>query len=227
MLRNPRKRRVSKPLGAEGFEPSKAEPPDLQSGPFDHFGTLPKLTQRARCPGPCSSVEYRTGGLRLARNSLGVSQVQLKVGGVGGEAVELDVAGGVGGEGWAGGPEGGAFDGDAVFVEEGDAIVDVEIAVDRRADGNGDVEQAVLAFRSWRGDGSFVGEVGVGEIDLMARVWISAAGDWRADGAANRQENQPDKSEFHGASFLAGGADQVVVMPSISFRARKRVYLLV
>ena len=28
-------------MGAEGFEPSKAEPPDLQSGPFDHFGTRP------------------------------------------------------------------------------------------------------------------------------------------------------------------------------------------
>lgn len=29
-------------LGAEGFEPSKAEPSDLQSDPFDHFGTRPK-----------------------------------------------------------------------------------------------------------------------------------------------------------------------------------------
>ena len=27
----------------EGFEPSKAEPPDLQSGPFDHSGTSPLL----------------------------------------------------------------------------------------------------------------------------------------------------------------------------------------
>jgi hypothetical protein len=26
----------------EGFEPSKAEPPDLQSGPFGHSGTSPK-----------------------------------------------------------------------------------------------------------------------------------------------------------------------------------------
>ncbi len=26
----------------EGFEPSKAEPPDLQSDPFNRSGTLPK-----------------------------------------------------------------------------------------------------------------------------------------------------------------------------------------
>lgn len=26
----------------EGFEPSKAEPADLQSAPFGHFGTLPR-----------------------------------------------------------------------------------------------------------------------------------------------------------------------------------------
>lgn len=28
-------------LGAVGFEPTKAEPADLQSAPFDHFGTRP------------------------------------------------------------------------------------------------------------------------------------------------------------------------------------------
>ncbi len=28
-------------VGREGFEPSKAEPADLQSAPFDHFGTDP------------------------------------------------------------------------------------------------------------------------------------------------------------------------------------------
>ena len=28
-------------VGAEGFEPSKAEPSDLQSDPFVHFGTRP------------------------------------------------------------------------------------------------------------------------------------------------------------------------------------------
>src|SRR5437016_3427182 len=82
----------------------------------------PELAQRARCAGPnVAGMQYRTVKAALARNSLGVSQVQLKVGGALGEAVELDVAGGVGGEGWAGSPEGGAFDGDAVFVEESDA----------------------------------------------------------------------------------------------------------
>ena len=28
-------------MGAAGFEPAKAEPPDLQSGPFGHSGTRP------------------------------------------------------------------------------------------------------------------------------------------------------------------------------------------
>ena len=28
-------------MGREGFEPSKAEPTDLQSAPFDHSGTSP------------------------------------------------------------------------------------------------------------------------------------------------------------------------------------------
>lgn len=30
-------------VGREGFEPSKAEPADLQSAPVDHFGTCPEL----------------------------------------------------------------------------------------------------------------------------------------------------------------------------------------
>ena len=30
-------------LGEVGFEPTKAEPPDLQSGPFDHSGIPPEL----------------------------------------------------------------------------------------------------------------------------------------------------------------------------------------
>ena len=29
-------------VGREGLEPPKAKPPDLQSGPFDHFGTDPR-----------------------------------------------------------------------------------------------------------------------------------------------------------------------------------------
>jgi len=39
-------------MGAVGFEPTKAEPPDLQSGPFDHFGTRPVHHSRSRL-GPC------------------------------------------------------------------------------------------------------------------------------------------------------------------------------
>lgn len=30
-------------VGGAGFEPAKAEPPDLQSGPFDRFGIRPTL----------------------------------------------------------------------------------------------------------------------------------------------------------------------------------------
>ncbi len=32
-----------KTMGRQGFAPWKAEPPDLQSGPFDYFGTCPFL----------------------------------------------------------------------------------------------------------------------------------------------------------------------------------------
>src|SRR5690606_5085570 len=37
---------VYRVMGAAGFEPAKAEPPDLQSGPFVHFGTLPNFVSR-------------------------------------------------------------------------------------------------------------------------------------------------------------------------------------
>ncbi len=33
---------LSRPVEGEGFEPSKAEPADLQSAPFDRSGTPPK-----------------------------------------------------------------------------------------------------------------------------------------------------------------------------------------
>jgi hypothetical protein len=35
-------------MGAEGFEPSKAEPSDLQSDPFVHFGTRPTYFARGQ-----------------------------------------------------------------------------------------------------------------------------------------------------------------------------------
>ena|SRR6516165_306392 len=38
-------------MGEVGFEPTKAEPPDLQSGPFDHSGIPPRSYDPA---GPCS-----------------------------------------------------------------------------------------------------------------------------------------------------------------------------
>jgi hypothetical protein len=46
-------------LGREGFEPSKAEPTDLQSAPFDHSGTSPFVAEEYRM-GPGLST---AGGL--------------------------------------------------------------------------------------------------------------------------------------------------------------------
>ena len=42
-------------MGAVGFEPTKAEPSDLQSDPFGHFGTRPHA-------GDCSRFLRRRGG---------------------------------------------------------------------------------------------------------------------------------------------------------------------
>ena len=42
----------------EGFEPSKAEPPDLQSGPFDRLGTPPeKAPDSAENEAPCQCAK--------------------------------------------------------------------------------------------------------------------------------------------------------------------------
>ena len=38
-------------MGAVGFEPTKAEPSDLQSDPFVHFGTRPPIRQWRRGSG--------------------------------------------------------------------------------------------------------------------------------------------------------------------------------
>jgi hypothetical protein len=49
-------------MGAEGFEPSKAEPSDLQSDPFVHFGTRPTFfvhrlnLREIRCFQPTSAI---------------------------------------------------------------------------------------------------------------------------------------------------------------------------
>ena len=37
---------LQKMVGREGFEPPKAKPADLQSAPFGHFGTCPKILLR-------------------------------------------------------------------------------------------------------------------------------------------------------------------------------------
>ncbi len=44
----------------EGFEPSKAKPPDLQSGPFDRSGTPPNFSSFFNSV-PLSSMALRTG----------------------------------------------------------------------------------------------------------------------------------------------------------------------
>ena len=36
-------------MGRAGFEPTKAEPTDLQSAPFDRFGIFPNILIRAEC----------------------------------------------------------------------------------------------------------------------------------------------------------------------------------
>src|SRR5580765_3128825 len=50
--------RQKKAMGAVGFEPTKAEPPDLQSGPFGHSGTRPNIRILA-------GREYRQIGLKF------------------------------------------------------------------------------------------------------------------------------------------------------------------
>jgi hypothetical protein len=37
---------IAKTMAGAGFEPAKAEPPDLQSGPFGHSGIPPKCLPR-------------------------------------------------------------------------------------------------------------------------------------------------------------------------------------
>lgn len=55
-------------MGAVGFEPTKAEPSDLQSDPFVHFGTrpqfiLPRVLRGAELsPTPRKVANYGFGG---------------------------------------------------------------------------------------------------------------------------------------------------------------------
>ena len=39
----------TKPVGRAGFEPTKAEPTDLQSAPFDRFGISPETRRERFC----------------------------------------------------------------------------------------------------------------------------------------------------------------------------------
>jgi hypothetical protein len=61
-------------MGREGFEPSKAEPTDLQSAPFDHSGTSPLMAEEylmnlglSRLAADCSGVKLCCGGRRESR----------------------------------------------------------------------------------------------------------------------------------------------------------------
>ena len=49
---------VTSPVEGVGFEPTKAEPSDLQSDPFDHSGTPPKKSSRAFSPKVLALVNY-------------------------------------------------------------------------------------------------------------------------------------------------------------------------
>src|SRR3954470_17298742 len=103
-------------------------------------------------------MQYRTAKAALARNSLRVAQVQLKVGRIRGETVELNVTGRVGRESRAGCPEGRAFDGNAAFVEESHPIINVKITIDRRADGDGHVKQSIFPLGNRRRNRSLVSQ---------------------------------------------------------------------
>src|SRR3954470_13523498 len=81
---------------------------------------------------------------------LRVAQVELKIAGVAADAVELDVAGRVGDQRGAAGPTAGAFERHAVFVEERPAIIRVQIAIGRGADGDRYVEHPVAPLDDWR-----------------------------------------------------------------------------
>jgi hypothetical protein len=123
-------------MGATGFEPVKAEPADLQSAPFGHLGTRPGFGRF--CYG--ESTNIRASGDRMQGAQIDIqfsgedaagfagllfgAEVDLEIPGAGGGAVAFDVFEDVGMEG-LGLPAGGDIDGVMVFVEVGDAVIDV------------------------------------------------------------------------------------------------------
>ena len=52
-------------VGRAGFEPAKAEPPDLQSGPFGHSGICPRVRCPAACGRRCESVSKDVATVRV------------------------------------------------------------------------------------------------------------------------------------------------------------------
>jgi hypothetical protein len=59
-------------MGDVGFEPTKAEPPDLQSGPFDHSGNPPTSIPRPNLNSDSGTREpvYRLAGPGTSINSI-------------------------------------------------------------------------------------------------------------------------------------------------------------
>ncbi len=52
------------PMGGEGFEPSKAKPPDLQSGPFDRSGIPPDCLSLCLRSRAATAIQEASGGIR-------------------------------------------------------------------------------------------------------------------------------------------------------------------
>ncbi len=49
-------------MGSAGFEPTKAEPTDLQSAPFDRFGNSPNICQSLHGAGQLSCLDEPVEG---------------------------------------------------------------------------------------------------------------------------------------------------------------------
>ncbi len=111
-------------VGAGGFEPPKAEPTDLQSVPFDRFGTRP--IPRGAIGSRPEDGPFIIGNGRPVGKLFGVAQVELEIGRVGVGAVELDVVLHVLLEHMAAFPRA-LVDRDALGVEEDEARVDVQL----------------------------------------------------------------------------------------------------
>src|SRR2546430_12493444 len=61
-------KRASNGMGGAGFEPAKAEPPDLQSGPFDRSGIPPDRSESTRLNSSHSQISYAVFCLKKKKN---------------------------------------------------------------------------------------------------------------------------------------------------------------